>query len=82
MAEQLRCVEPFSYDDKNGTPVTVAAGQVRASNHPDVKGHEALFEPVEKASERQGAGASYAAERATDAPGERRVLTGPGLPGR
>ena len=80
--EMLRCKEAFSYDVK-GVPVVVPEGALRPANHPDVKGRASLFETVEKVSERQGQSTAYAAERATAAPGERRVLTtSPGKPGK
>lgn len=77
MAETLRARTSFSYDHK-GMPVWVREGELRPANHPDVKGREELFETADKVIDRQGDRATYSAERATAAPGERRQLTHPG----
>ena len=77
MAATLRARTSFSYDLK-GVPVSVREGELRPANHPDVKGREEMFEPVEAVAERQQASMSHSAtERATAAPGERRQLSHP-----
>lgn len=81
MAETLRCREAFSYD-RGGVTVVVNPGALRPANHPDVKGREALFEPVEEAATRQASRPTLQAERATAGPGERRTVTRPEKPGK
>jgi len=76
MADTLRCREAFSFD-RDGVTVVVNPGALRPSGHPDVKGREGLFEPVEEAATRQASRPTLQAERATAAPGERRTVTHP-----
>lgn len=51
----------FHYVNADGTEVTVRHGVVVPDNHPDVKGHEAMFDDVggdNSASEKRGPGRS------------------------
>jgi hypothetical protein len=80
MAEMLRAKSAFSFD-ADGVPVSVREGDLRPKGHRDTKGHEELFETVEQADSRIRAHTTYAAERATAAPGDPRVLTHPSKPG-
>ena len=58
----LRCTSPFAVQE-GVVPRVLRAGDLVDENDPAVKGREGMFEPVETT-----------VERATSAPGERRML--------
>ena len=61
----LRCTSPFAVQE-GAVPRVLRAGDLVDENDSVVKGREGMFEPVETT-----------VERATSAPGERRMLSTP-----
>lgn len=70
----LRAREPFSYNDINGVPRNVSAGDLFDSADRNVKGRELLFEAVEVDIDRRRKAAA-GVEDATAEPGERRSVS-------
>lgn len=67
----------FCYDDKDGVPRIVAAGDLMSDSDPGFKGREELFDPVEahvvaESARRRG----KSVEEATAEPNARRSLPG------
>ena len=69
----LRAREPFSFNDINGVPRAVSAGDLFDSADRNVKGREHLFEPVEVDIDRRRKATSV--EDATAEPGAKRSLS-------
>lgn len=72
----VEAAEPFSVTLKDGTPFSVARGDLFYSDDPVVKGRELLFGEVNVRSSRPYR-ATSAAETATAGPGEKRTVTTP-----
>ena len=64
-AEIFRAKSGFSYDDENGSPVTVNRGDLVRRGHPVLKGRDELFEPVDNK-------VRFDVEEATAEPGAKR----------
>jgi hypothetical protein len=69
----LRAREPFSFNDINGVPQIVAAGDLFDSADRNIKGREHLFEAVEVNVDRRRKATSV--EDATAEPGAKRSLS-------
>lgn len=70
----LRAKEPFSFNDINGVPRNVSAGDLFDSADRNVKGREHLFEAVEVDVDRRRK-ATGGVEDATAEPGTKRSLS-------